>query len=486
MVNRDKLRGKLDQLKELCQGAYLIARREIRDQLRDWRILVPIILLTLFFPVIMNFTANSLVSFVEKYGAHLVGDRLIPFLLMIVGFFPISISLVIALESFAGEKERLTIEPLLCTPLSDQQIYFGKLGASLFLPLASSYLGIVVYLIGIWRMVGWQGSFSFLLLIFVLTTVQGLVMVSGAVVISSQTTSVRAANLLASFVVIPMALLIQGESVIMFWARYDALWWIALGLLVVVGLLVRVGLSQFRREELLGRELDSINLKWFGKTFWKNFKGDAKNIREWYHNELAKSIRASLIPALLCGLVICFGVFIGMTQAKVFVLPLETMPQSSTFELITGRLKIIKIIPVFSASLVWLQNLRAIFLATLGGIFTFGVLGLLILALPFGIIGYFMMSMTHIGMSPWVFLSAFVLPHGIFEIPAILLSGGAILRLGATFAAPPAGHSIGEAWLITLADWAKIIIGLVLPLMLIAAAVEMLVTPRIALWLLSH
>jgi len=50
---------KIERLRELLSGASLIAQREIRDQLRDWRILVPIVLLTLFFPVLMNFTANS-------------------------------------------------------------------------------------------------------------------------------------------------------------------------------------------------------------------------------------------------------------------------------------------------------------------------------------------------------------------------------------------------------------------------------------------
>ena len=48
---------------------------------------------------------------------------------------------------------------------------------------------------------------------YLLITVEALVMVSGAVVVSSQTTSVRAANLLASFIIIPMALLMQAEAV---------------------------------------------------------------------------------------------------------------------------------------------------------------------------------------------------------------------------------------------------------------------------------
>jgi uncharacterized membrane protein SpoIIM required for sporulation len=97
-----------------------------------------------------------------------------------------------------------------------------------------------------------------------------------------------------------------------------------------------------------------------------------------------------------------------------------------------------------------------------------------------------MASMARIGISPWIFLSAFILPHGLFELPAILISGGAILRLGATLVAPSSGRTVSEAWLRALADWAKLALGLVLPLMLIAAGVEMFITPRIALWLLNR
>ncbi len=90
--------------------ALIVTMRETRDQFRDWRIIFPVAGLTLFFPWLMNFTASQAVGFVEKYGAPIVGERLIPFLLLIVCFFPISVSLVIALESFVGEKERLSIE----------------------------------------------------------------------------------------------------------------------------------------------------------------------------------------------------------------------------------------------------------------------------------------------------------------------------------------------------------------------------------------
>ncbi|KAF5417311.1 MAG: hypothetical protein C5S38_01940 [Candidatus Methanophagaceae archaeon] len=200
----------------LFSGAWIVARREIRDQFRDWRVLAPILLLTLFFPILMNFTASQAVDFVGRYGAPIIGERLIPFLLMVVGFFPISISIVIALESFAGERERQTLEPLLATPLSDGQLYLGKTAASLVPPLAAAYLGITVYLIGLLIKVQWVPTPQLLVQILSLTTIQAMVMVSGAVVISSLTTSVRAANLLASFIIIPVAMLIMGESMIMF------------------------------------------------------------------------------------------------------------------------------------------------------------------------------------------------------------------------------------------------------------------------------
>jgi len=108
------------------QPALVITRREVRDQLRDWRIIFPVLGLTVFFPFLMNFTAQQILGFVTKYGANIIGERLVPFLLMIVGFFPISVSLVIALETFVGEKERGSIEPLLNTPLKDWQFIPGK------------------------------------------------------------------------------------------------------------------------------------------------------------------------------------------------------------------------------------------------------------------------------------------------------------------------------------------------------------------------
>jgi len=474
-----------ERIRSQVAPALLVTRREVRDQFRDWRIIFPILGLTLFFPALMNFTANQAVNFVEKYGAPLIAERLIPFLLMIVGFFPISVSLVIALESFVGEKERRSIEPLLCSPLSDWQLYFGKLLASMVPPLAGSYLGIIVYLAGVYWRVGWKPAPVLLVQIVLLTTVQALVMVSGAVVISSQTTSVRAANLLASFIIIPMALLIQGESVIMFWARYSALWWAIIGQAVVAGLLIRSGVAHFNREELLGRELDTLNLGWGWRTFKHAFVGQAHSPLQWYRREVGQALRRMYAPALIMMIMLIAAVWIGMHQSRIFVLPPELLDLKGLNRGFLEGMEGMRIFSISGVGLVWFQNVRAIVLATLVGVLSFGVLAVIILMLPLVIIGYFMGSLAGVGLAPLTFFTALVLPHGIVEIPAIVLSGAAILRLGATLAAPAPGRTVGEAWLHALADWAKVILGLVFPLFLCAAILEVLVTPRIAVWLLG-
>ena len=62
--------------------------------------------------------------------AYMVGALLTPFFFIIVSLVSIS---VLASDSFAGEKERKTIEPLLAAPISDSELFLGKVLAS-FLP----------------------------------------------------------------------------------------------------------------------------------------------------------------------------------------------------------------------------------------------------------------------------------------------------------------------------------------------------------------
>lgn len=463
----------------------MITYREVRDQFRDWRIIFPVLLLTLVFPFLMNFTAKQAVAWVGRYGADLVAERFIPFLLMVVGFFPISVSLVIALESFVGEKERHSIEPLLSSPLTDLQLYLGKLLAAMVPPLMGSFLGITVYLVGVYTQVGWTAPPVLLIQIVLLTISQAVLMVCGAVVVSAQTTSVRAANLLASFIIIPMAFLIQGESMVMFWAQYDVLWLAILGQLLIAGLLIRTGVAHFNREELLGRELDTLNLRWGWQVFKRGFVGSARSPKEWLRHEVPLTLRRLALPAVFMIAALALGLWAGVSQSSRFVLPADALHFENLKNGFVPGMDTLRFFSLGSVGSVWLHNLRTILLATLLGIFSFGVLGVLVLMIPLALIGFLMGSLAGAGLPPLVFFSAFILPHGIFEIPAIILSGAAILALGGTLAAPAQNQTIGEAWLRSLAQWARALVAVIIPLFLFAAVIEVLVTPQVAAWALS-
>ncbi len=469
----------LGEARQTISGALIVTRREIRDQLRDWRIIAPVIILTLFFPLLMNFTAGQAVAFVERYGAPVIGQRLVPFLLMIVGFFPISVSLVIALESFVGEKERHSLEPLLSSPLTDTQLYVGKTLAAMLPPLLAAYLGIAVYLIGLAFTIHWYPDPILITQIVSLTSIQALVMVAGAVVISSQTTSVRAANLLASFIIIPMAMLVQGESLIMFWAQYDVLWWVIFGLLLVTLVLVRMGVRLFNREELLGRDIDEINFKAGWRTFAAAFSGvrRGRGLIGWYRGEVAPTVRRLAWPVWLMAGALLLATLVGYHYASIYRLPLAAADIGGVAANFNRNLAQLGFVSAGGAAWVFFTNLRALVIATGLGMFSFGVLGVVLLMVSPALAGYFAGQVALIGLSPLTFFVAFILPHGIFEITAAVLEGAAILRLGGSVIAPPSGKTLSEGWLMALADWAKISLALVVPLLLVAALVEVFVTP---------
>ena len=465
--------------------ALVITRREIRDQFRDWRIIIPMVTLTLIFPWLMDFTASQAVRFVERYDAPEIGARLIPFLLMVVGFFPISVSLVIALESFVGEKERRSIEPLLCSPLSDGQLYIGKLLAAMVPPLLAGYLGISVYLVGVYLDIGWKPPAELLAQILLLTSVQAVLMVSGAVVISSQTTSVRAANLLASFIIIPMALLIQVESILMFWGLYRTLWWAVIGQLIIAILLVRTGVAYFNREELLGRELDMLNLRWAWNEFIRLFTGGERTLWAWYQRQVFPAAWSLRLPIAVTSAGLVIAVLGGLQAARQLSLPPELVSFDSLGKGFVEGLETLQFISPAGVLTIWLHNLRALVIATLLGIFSFGVLGMLVLILPIVLLAYIAGNIALAGGSPLTFLLALVLPHGVLEIPTIILAGAAILSLGATLTATTQGKTLAESFIVSLARWARVSVGLIIPLFLLSAILEVYLTPRVAEWLLG-
>ncbi len=473
---------------ERLRPALTVTRREVKDTLRDWRIVMPIVILVVCFPVLANFVAAQGIGFVGQYGADIIIERLFPFLMLVVGFFPGTFSLVIALETFVGEKERRSLEPLLMTPLTDLQLYVGKLLAATIPPVIASYLGMAAYTLMLGWSVGWWISPSLLLLAVVLSTLKALVMVAAAVIISSQSTSVRGANLVASFIIVPMALLLQIEAAMLLWARYDALWLTAWGLLVVAALLVRLGIRIFNREHLLGRDLDDLDLagglRTFARAAWPRL-----GLAQLYRHEVPYLLRA-IRPELVITVLVTLGggLAVGLWGRQRFPLPpaafsLEHLGDVTAMESLIAQSGLL---PAFTTRAVLFNNVRSLLVSAMLGLLSLGTMALLLLMAPMVIIAYLGLQVGQLGLSPWLFIAVTVLPHGLFELPAAILATAQAMRVGDVILSPPSEGGGVMGIVRELGHFIKLFIWVVLPLLLLAAWIEVNVTPQLLLTYLSR
>jgi ABC-type transport system involved in multi-copper enzyme maturation permease subunit len=478
------------------QRVLLVARRELKDSLTDWRIVTPVALLTFLFPWVVMYSTRFGIGYAERYDPELVLARLIPFAAMIVGFFPVSFSLVIALESFVGEKERNTLEALLSTPITDGALYLGKLLAALALPLMGSLTAIAIFCVGLPMVTGQYVALDLLVQIVLLTFTLSLGMVAGAVVVSSTTTSVRAANLLSSFIVLPAMMMVSFQAFVILWEGRDALWYIAAAQALADLGLIRMGVRLFNREELLSRTIDRIDLRRTWRTFWSfvrqepqaalSYQPSARlTLGRLYRRDIPQILRRGAGAVLLVSLVTLGAFGLGWAYARALPLPdtfRESMVMSpEQLRQAAGQVPTVLWLMQMRPWTIFSSNVRSLALFTLGGLISFGAAAVIPLFLAVGIIGFVVGGGFAQGMNPAVFLALFW-PHGILELPAALIATAVGLRVGAGVLAPPQGFSLGDTLLQRLADFLKVFILLVMPLLLVAAFVEFYVTPQVLLW----
>jgi uncharacterized membrane protein SpoIIM required for sporulation len=460
---------------------WLVARREFQDQFRDWRIVVPMALLVSVFPFIADDTTRQAVNFMSRFGGELILDNLIPFVILVIGFFPLSFTLVVALEAFVGEKERGTIEPLLSSPLEDKHLYLGKLLVGITTPLVFSFLSIGIYLILVSRHDVEFPSAYMLALILLLTFAHAILMVSSAIVISVQATTIRSANLMASFVVVPVAFLLQGETILIFWGNEDVLWFAILGVTLLSGLLVRLGLAHFKREYLLGREIDTLNFKNTYRVFRDRFVGGAKSFLAWYRVEIPATLEQLKQPLIIVaglGMIALFASYAWVIVNVPAYIEFSPERVDDLRKLVGDNLvDLDQLQERLPAPLLFFYNARTTIVFLLMGLVSFGTLGLTLFMLNFALVGGVLGAADLVGFSPLLTFVVGVLPHGLFELTAVILATAAMLRVGALLVSPGTDKSLGETLLLSLADWFRVFIGLVVPLLAVAAVIEIYLTP---------
>lgn len=129
------------------------------------------------------------------------------------------------------------------------------------------------------------------------------------------------------------------------------------------------------------------------------------------------------------------------------------------------------------ASVLFVNNATAAFSALLWGLVPFAELTVLPLGVNFFLIGVFGAYYCQSGAGAATYLVG-ILPHGIFELPSLILFCAAGLYLCSRVSARVSGDK-SISLLLTLSELSRLYLCVIMPLLLIAAAVEAYITPQL-------
>lgn len=185
---------------------------------------------------------------------------LIPLLNAFAFFFIIVASAVptgMASYSIVGEKVEKSLEPLLATPVTDDEILLGKSFAAFLLSIASTYFGATMFMIlidaishqklGYLFYPNWNAG-VFLLLTAPLACLFSIEM---NVIVSARVNDIRAAQQFGGLMILPFAALYVAGEINFISLDATTLLIISAILLVIDAILFFISRSTFRREEIL-------------------------------------------------------------------------------------------------------------------------------------------------------------------------------------------------------------------------------------------
>ena len=201
-----------------------------------------------------------------------------------------------------------------------------------------------------------------------------------------------------------------------------------------------------------------------------------------YRHDIPSILRRSRLAVLTVVIALLFSAYVGYAFAERYKLPLDVLQQQVASESFTRSQNL----GLFSFTTwdVFIHNLRVLIAAALLAVFSFGTLAIALLMLPMTVIFFLVVQAASV-YNPVVFFSAAVLPHGVLELPAAIIATALSVRMGAVFMSPPRGMTVGEGWLWALADFVKVFLALVVPLLALAAALEVHVTPLVVMKVLG-
>ncbi len=264
--------------------AWLVFRKDWREIKRNKEVMLPIIILPVIFSVVVPLILASTMAGGDQSdkgfealmkilppdvtdviagmtpAEGLVYIGLTAFMLPFFFIIPLMASSVISSDSFAGEKERKTIEGLLATPLSDAELLLGKIMVS-FIPsmaitiiafAAFSSLVVGFFYISFGTFIAFP-TLTWMAAIFLVSPSLAFVGIGLTVIISAKVKGYREAQQLSALTIVPILALLFSQAAGVLFITTMVLLAITVLLLAIGTLVFFAGLRMFAREEILSK-----------------------------------------------------------------------------------------------------------------------------------------------------------------------------------------------------------------------------------------
>jgi len=268
-----------------AQKVLLVFRKDWREISMNWQVMTPILIVPLLFtlvipaavilsPGLMTPSTTALLDLmVENLPGHVQSQLLgmtenqVMIFVMLLYFFapffliiPVMASSVIASDSFAGEKERKTIEALLATPMTDGELLLGKTLVSFVPSMLVTGGSFLLYCATVdlltYEMFGrlLLPNLEWVLLIFGLAPTVALAAIGLTVMISARVKGFREAQQISALLVLPILIMlfVQASGVMIF--GYLMVGALTLVFILVDVLLFMMGVKIFQREKILSQQ----------------------------------------------------------------------------------------------------------------------------------------------------------------------------------------------------------------------------------------
>lgn len=192
-------------------------------------------------------------------GAECFQVFMISEFMMMFMIIPVAIPVTIAAYSIVGEKTTRSLEPLLATPITTEELLIGKCLAAVIPAVLATYAAFGIFALGSWLLVSNKMLLTalldarWLIAIFIVGPLLAIMAVAFALMVSSRVNDPRVAEQVSMVIIVPVLVGFFGQIAGLFVLNKTVILWAAAVMLVLDSGFVYLSTRIFSRESILTR-----------------------------------------------------------------------------------------------------------------------------------------------------------------------------------------------------------------------------------------